>query len=517
MSKKKKVNEEDDDVKGALQVKISKRIALSEGLPHLYGPPWYDWAYDFFTTENREAFLCAANQVSKSSTQIRKIIHWATDVKNFKKRWPSLFGDQLPNQFWYLYPNYDTTLIEFETKWSQFLPKNEYRNHHIYGWEEVYVKSKLTGIKFNSGVTIYFKYYSQNVSDLQSGSVFYLAADEELPSPLLSELRARLNGTDGYFSAVFTATLGQDYWRRVMEPESKEEEFLPEAWKKSISLYDCKVYKDGSPSPWTEEKINRAIARCPTEADVKRRILGRFAVSSGLLIDTFAREKNIIPRFPIPLDWSIYEAVDMGSGGEHGHPAAILFLAVRPDHKFGAVFKAWRGDGISTEAGDVYLKHKELRGALKPVMQLYDHESKEFGLVSDRHGDAFIKADKSRDEGFGVLNILFRHEMLAVFDGDEELNKLVIEITSMLKATAKRFAKDDLVDTLRYAAIKVPWDFTSIESALTPQDQQLNVKAIPAIPKTDGQIRREWYLGLSAEEKDPIELEIEEWNSYSET
>jgi hypothetical protein len=32
---------------------LEREVELKEGLPHLYGMPWYEWAWDFFTTENR--------------------------------------------------------------------------------------------------------------------------------------------------------------------------------------------------------------------------------------------------------------------------------------------------------------------------------------------------------------------------------------------------------------------------------------------------------------------------------
>lgn len=486
-----------------------------DGLPHLFGMPWYEWAEEFFLNENHEAFLCAANQVSKSSTQIRKFIDWATDVKKWYKRWPGLFDGQIPNQFWYLYPTRDVATIEWETKWVQFMPKGWAKEHPIYGWKEEYKNKQIQHVKFNCGVTIYFKTYSQDVQDLQSGSVFMMGYDEELPVELLGELQARLNGTDGYFSGVFTATLGQDYWRRTMEPENEDEELHKDAWKMEVSLFDCQKYKDGSNSPWTPQKIRRAIARCATKADEKRRIYGKFAVSSGRKFETFERERNVVKPFKIDASWHIYEAVDVGSGGDSGHPAAISFIAVRPDFKFGAVFRAWRGDKIATASGDIYLKHVELRAKLKPVMQIYDFGSKEFGLVAQGNSDPFIKANKGKDEGVGVLNVLFKHGMLVLFSGDPEIEKASVEFTSLLSSTPKTKAKDDLADTIQYAAAMIPWDFSDIEAGVIDYDEDANPR--PKAPsKSSAELeldeRRAFNLGLSDADKDPIEEELDYYN-----
>ncbi len=434
----------------------------------------------------------------------------------WKTRWPGLFPGQIPNQFWYLYPTKDVASIEWETKWLPFMPKGWAKNHPVYGWEERYAAKYIHSVKFNSGVTVYFKTYKQDASDLQSGSVFMLGFDEELPVELLSELQARLNGTDGYFSGVFTATVGDDYWRRCLEPASTDEEPHPDALKMQISLYDCQTYKDGSKSPWTPEKIKRAIARCATKADVKRRIFGKFAVSSGIKYESFDRERNVVTPFKIPLDWHIYEAVDVGSGGdEGGHPAAISFVAVRPDFKFGAVFKAWRGDGVSTAAGDIYLKHVELRDKLKPTQQIYDWASKEFGLVAQGNGDPFIKADKGKDNGIGLLNLLFKHGMLVLFSGDPEIDKAAVEFASVLKSTPKTKAKDDLADTVQYLATAIPWDFADIEAGTMDFDEAANPRPKPP-SKSAIEIqldeRRAFSLGLSNEVRDPIEEELDFYN-----
>lgn len=498
---------------------LREKLRLKEGLPHLYGMPWYEWAWDFFKTENHEAFLVAANQVSKSSTHIRKFIDWATDTKEWLRRWPclSIMPIPIPNQFWYLYPTADVATIEFETKWMPFLPKGEFKDHPIYGWKDNYEKGKIKSLAFNSGVTIYFKTYAQNVQDLQSGSVFLLGFDEELPEELLSELQARLNGTDGYFSGVFTATLGQDYWRKTMEPETTDEELHANAWKRSVSLYDCEFYRDGTPSPWTPEKIARAVARCPNKTERRRRIDGRFAVSGGRKYYAFEREKNVVKPFftKPPADWHIYEGVDIGSGGENNHPAAICFIAVRPDFKFGAVFKGWRGDGVVTTSGDIFLKHRDLKGEMVLNAQVYDHQAKDFDTIATRNNDPFTKAQKGHDAGESLLNTLFRHGILVIFGNDPELSKCAVEFSSLLKATPKTKAKDDFTDTVRYASMAVPWDLSGIEAIPLDPDEASKPKPQP-VKKTMHEIideeRRAFVVGSSNKETDPIEEELDEWN-----
>lgn len=489
-----------------------------EGLPHRHGFPWYDWAWKFYTSRNRFNFLCAANQISKSSTQIRKCIQWATDDKIWDILWQTT-----PRQFIYLYPTKPVATTEFNEKWEpEFLPRGEFKKHPKFGWESEIKNKELWALHFNSGVSVYFKTYAQDVQDLQTSTAHAVFCDEELPYPLFQELRSRLIATNGYFHMVFTATLGQDEWRRTMEPANESEELFKDALKIQVSMYECLKYRDGTPSPWTVERIKEVEAMCATEAEVQKRVYGRFVVSSGLKIQGFARSRNVVKPFKIPSDWAVYTGVDPGSGGEKGHPAAIAFVAVRPDHKLGVVFRGWRGDGVVTSSADILEKHTELAtsefagsdGALtKRMMNLtlksYDWQAKDFQIVASRAGEGFTPADKRRDAGFGVLNTLFKLGMLVVFDDDPELAKLVVELTSLQEDTPKQRARDDLVDALRYAVQPVSWNFEGVAGEIFKVEEQ-DVDDRSEAQKAFDE-RRSARTFPEGEEFRDVESELDEW------
>ena len=75
--------------------KLELQEKLRVGLPFKYRWKFYPWAREFFESRNRMTLLCAANQISKSSTQIRKAIEWATNPD----LWPDLWATR-PHQFW---------------------------------------------------------------------------------------------------------------------------------------------------------------------------------------------------------------------------------------------------------------------------------------------------------------------------------------------------------------------------------------------------------------------------------
>lgn len=479
---------------------LEAEAAERQRLPHLHKYKFYKWSRTFFESTNKEQFLVAANQLSKSSTAIRKNIELATNKEKWKKFWPN---GRTPRLFWYFYPNFQLATTEFETKWHEFLPKDQ--TDPVYGWDAKYDKGVIQKIVFKSGVILQFRAYSQKLIDLQAASVDHITADEEMPVHLLPEIKSRLNATDGYFLMVFTATIGQEYWKETMEPTSEARENHKTALKMCVSLYDSQFYEDGSPSPWTLEKIERAKANCPTEAEIQRRIYGRFVKSEGLVFQSFDVNKNRSRKHPIPKGWHIYSAVDPGTGGSSGHPAGILFLAVNPQYTKGRVFKAWRGDGVATDSQAILNKHRELRKDVGPrAMDIYDYAAKDFFIVAMSQGENFVAADKAREAGIDIVNTLFKNEMLSIQDDDPELDKLVTELLTLGVGTDKRKAKDDLIDPLRYMCKMIPWDFSHIE---LPE----NLKDLPKIekPKTQNEIRREFYRGDDRPEKSYVESEID--------
>lgn len=438
------------------------------------------------------SFLCTEDYIvtHNSSTQIRKCIHWSTAPEIWPELWPTR-----PTQFWYFYPDKGVGTIEYKEKWvKEWMPlgpndvdedgnadwhkiikEGAWHDHPIYGWKPTFKAGMIESIQFNSGVTVYFKSYEQGATALQTASVYAVFCDEELPEELLSELQARCfsPAINGYFHLVFTATIGQEIWRATMEEKGKHEKFVG-AFKRQISMFECLLYMDGSPSPWTKEKIEEIIRNCKDESEVQRRVYGRFVIDKDRKYVSFQRSKNVKPEHKLPKNWLIYAGVDIGSGGT-AHPAAICFVGVSPDFTKGRVFKGWRGDGNITDASDILDKFLELRGKMKCVGQYYDHQSKDFFTVASRRKIPFMKADKGRESGEGLLNTLFKNDILAIYD-TPELLKLARELETLKSSTPKPTAKDDFIDSLRFAVTQIPWDFSVLnKKAVKAKDPYANM------------------------------------------
>jgi hypothetical protein len=478
---------------------LEKKLELQDGLPYLHGWKWYPWAKKFFDSTNHFNLLVAANQIGKSSAQIRKCIHWATD----QTLWPKLWARR-PLQIWYLYPTREVATIEVDRKWiPEFLPRGKFKDDPIYGWRVEYKNKYVWALHFNSGVSVYFKTYATDVQHLQTGTVWSIFADEELPEELYDELQFRLAATEGYFHIVFTATLGQTFWREVLEGKK-----FPDAFKQQVSMYDCLHYTDGTKSHWSPERIQRVKNTCKSEAEILRRVYGKFIVDSGLKYPSFDRTKNVKPHHMLPKDWLIYAGVDVGSGGDKGHPAAIVFVGVSPDMRLARVFKGWRGDGVLTTASDVVQKYTELKGNMTVTAAYYDWASKDFHTIAARMGEAFQPAQKSHESGEQILNVLFKNEMLAIYD-TEELFPLIEELQNLLRDTVKNKAKDDMADALRYALTRIPFDW----SAISKDDKAPAVlQQVSEIEDRRSQMVDEEEIDLTAS----VEDEISFWNGLHE-
>lgn len=480
---------------------LEKKRELTVGLPHKFLHPFYQWQIDFINTRKKHSLLVAANQTGKSVANVVKLITWATE----KDMWPRLWPKKTPNLFWYLYPSQDIINTEFETKWRLYLPKGDFKSDDKYGWDVIKSGSDIVGISFKSGIRVEFKSYGQKLMNVQAVTLYAVFTDEELPFEFYPELKSRLNATDGYFSMVFTATLGQEEWRCATEEKGERETFV-EAFKKNVSLYDCCFYPDGSEGHYTETRIRQIINSYPTDAEVQRRVYGRFVVSDGLIYQSFSPKVNIKPQYAIPDTWKTIVAMDMGSGGKRNHKAAIVFLAISPDYKKGAIFKGWKGaDNVVTTEKSVIDKYIELKQGINVNIAYYDYAAKDLFRIAQNHGIVLNKAEKGHDIGEGIVNTLFKNNMLDIFD-IPELKPLIRELMSVKADTPKHMRDDDYVDCVRYAAVTVNWNFKSIDDTKIiekPKDDRLM-----AVDNMRG-------IGKKTQSQD-IENELNEWNDYME-
>ena len=500
---------------------LEQRDALKHALPHRYMQKHFKWSREFFEDiESKTQVLTAANQIGKSTTCIKKCIEWCVN----KDLWPQLWPDRMaegaiPSMFWYLYPEGKLATSEFEDKWRPLMPGDA--SDPEYGYKVYYRNRIIERIDWNSGMSLHFKMYAQDVMNLQGGTVWAMFLDEEVPVELLPELQQRVSATDGYMHFVFTATIGQPFWKDVVERRTQ----WPNAKVSQISLYDCQQYEDGSVTRWTNEKIQRAIDACTSRAEVERRIYGRFVKDEGLKYQVFDREKHTEEYKMVPSDWLYYAGVDYGSGGKN-HPSAVSVIAVNPEYTMARLVRFWRGDNIITTTEDVVTKCVEMTDDINVLTFFYDFAARDLATFAEGAGLPFEKAEKSHELGEGALNTLFKSGALKLYIPSEdyldrfghiplESLKLCDEFETLAVDAKKTRAKDDGIDSLRYAVAKIRWNWEGISEFMGARAKSNGPK------KHVSKDRREEFLDMIRKQDTDdgmltVEEELDSWNELLE-
>jgi hypothetical protein len=487
---------------------LEARAKLRENLPHLHGYPFYKWSRELFESFADQIFLSASNQSTKSSTAIRKCINWATDPK----LWPKISKRTKPTLFFYFLPSKVLASREIHHKWiPEFLPRNEMKSHPQYGWKLNDTEKKLS-IEFNTGVEVVFLGYSQGKADLlslASSSPSAIFIDEECPPELFPEIAMRLEATKGKLFFLATPDKCYQFYKDIFEGRTK----LPGALIKTVSMYECLFYEDGSPGLYTKEDVERRKALLGSQAEILKRVYGRYATPEGLAYESFRREINVKPLEPHPIEWHWYCGIDIGSGGSN-HPAAITFVAVRPDYRKARVILAWRGgkDQQTTNSDIldkfVTLKHELLKD--RPLFgAFYDFAAKDFEILAIKSGIGGLqKANKDREFGKGLLNSLFKNDMLDI-DDIADNQGLINELESLRNDAHKRHAVDDSIDATRYATSLIPFDFSHITGKSLPGKPVFKPEV-----KTDREEYQKWLEELQLNKAQDDDLEL--WNSLVE-
>lgn len=419
--------------------------------------PLYLWQLKHINSTARMTFSCAANQVGKSVANWIRLLRFCY----LRSYWDKFFCGQKPPPFWYFYPSASISTAEIKEKYiKNYFPHPDLKDHERWGYKINQDKKVIHSIEFATGTSVYFKNYTQIPDNLQTATLGGVFGDEEMPEKIFDELIFRgVSRENFYYNNVFTATLGQEYLRKTIEVKG-DGELFPDAMKQQITMFDCLKYADGTPSRvFTKEKIAQTIAACTSPEQVQRRVYGRFVLSENRKFHAFNIDRNVEKGHPIPSKWLIYAGIDWGSGGDTGHPSALVYLGVSTDFKKGRVFLTWRGDGIPTTQGDLVTKHVQLTKDLNVLDAAYDYSATDVGTIASRIGISLTKADKSRDTSVELINTLFKNNQLKIYTGDgySANEKLVSELIGALNHGPK--TKDDLIDALRYAVTLVPWQF----------------------------------------------------------
>ena len=502
---------------------------LKPNLPHLYRYKFFKWQREFMEAmrpNQRVRLISASNQSGKSMVASVNMIDIATRPDSWPKIWPILgrkdkmFGE-VPSPFWFVHTDGTTAKSDIEKRWipkylPQLGPGRIPYDHPIYGWEYMWDKSRPDKIVFNSGAVIEFKTLEQSVLNLQGTSVFWVHTDEEMPSQLWAELWQRLSATQGYFSQNAAATRGEIFWRLAFEAQGEDHENFKGAWKRQISKYDCLEYEDGTPNPLITKKSIEEDRIGLSEREIKIRIYGKFAPASGLLVDSFTLKDNVVKKvspdigFNSGEDSNLYDSylgIDLGMGRKKRSSVGIVGVLVNEARDFGFIDYCYRGDNTQMESGAIWEMIMKLRKERYLGLRLASCDPAgaggDFILTGKNMGFPIVGARKARDEGFSLLNMLFRTKTLFLgVRGENDMGpiRLISEIDGVTFENVKKAGiRDDLIDSLRYTCMSIPWDWEAIKKRVggdpklpkKPEKKPLNTYGYD-----NGADRRRWKAHL---------------------
>ena len=173
-------------------------------------------------------------------------------------------------------------------------------------------------IKHKSGanVRLQFRSYEQGRENLQSATIDFVYCDEEPPTELLGELRARLGATGGFMYMAFTPLKGmtplvQEFWTRDN----------PEKFLVCMNIYEASHY-----TPEKLKKIESLYSNL-SEAERKARMMGVPTMGTGLVYPIENKEIMFDGFSDIPRRWKRLAAIDFGRGE---HPQAMVWGALDP-------------------------------------------------------------------------------------------------------------------------------------------------------------------------------------------
>lgn len=163
---------------------------------------------------------------------------------------------------------------------------------------------------------IQFRSYEQGRENLQSATVDACYCDEEPPTEVLGEIRARLGATGGFLFIAFTPLNGmtplvQEFWSGDN----------PEKFLTCLSVYESPHY--------TPEKLRKLEGKYSglSEAERQARMNGVPTMGSGVIYPIDDNELYWDTIGEIPEHWERIGGLDFGRGD---HPTALVWLARDP-------------------------------------------------------------------------------------------------------------------------------------------------------------------------------------------
>lgn len=322
-------------------------------------------------------------------------------------------------------------------------------------------------IKHESGcrVKLQFRSYEQGRENLQSATIDFVYCDEEPPSEVIGELRARLGATGGFMYMAFTPLKGmtplvQEFWGR-----DNEEKYLV-----CMNIYEAEHY--------TKDKIARieSLYSGLSEAERKARMMGVPTMGSGLVYPIEDKDIMYEGGGEIPRRWKRLAALDFGRGE---HPQGMVWGALDETNDVLYIY-----DAIKTVHKSVAENASIIRNHGAWIPCAYPHDlNRESGVADERKSEGYKYKELYMREG---VELTPHHAKTK--DGSNKVEVGIIELRQRMMEGRLKVAKhlsewwkekqiyrygddnkpikekDDLMDATRYLTIMLRYAISEEES-----------------------------------------------------
>lgn len=326
--------------------------------------------------------------------------------------------------------------------------------------DTIYIKHK-SGCK----VKLQFRSYEQGRENLQSATIDAVYCDEEPPSDLIGELRARLGATGGFMYMAFTPLKGmtplvQEFWGHDN----------PEKFLVCMNIYEAEHY--------TPEKIKKieSLYSGLSEAERKARMMGVPTMGTGLVYPVEDKDIMYDGLGEIPRRWKRMAALDFGRGE---HPQAMVWGALDPVNDVLYIYDAIKTTGKTVAENASIIKN---HGAWIPCAWPHDL-MRESGVGDEKKTEGYKYKELYEKEGVTLTG-----EFAKTKDGSNKVEVGIIEVRQRMFEGRFKVAKylsewwkekqiyrygednkpikekDDLMDATRYLTIMLRYAISEEEN-----------------------------------------------------
>lgn len=313
---------------------------------------------------------------------------------------------------------------------DHFLPKREVKKI----WR--FQNGAYDKILLENGSTIGFKTYEQGRESWQGPKRKVIWCDEEPPSDIIDEARARLIDEDALLFFTMTPLLGiTTVYKDFIEKPTPQRAYIV-----------CPTYENRS---HLSDSYFASMESLPEEQR-QSRLHGMFVQLGGLVYKEFKRNIHVIPHFePDPRNFLFYAGMDFGAD----HPTAFLIAAVdfdgnvfifreykQREKDFGTHIRGWRNLSMGYDVKRIF----------------HDPSAKQAKIEFRKEGIRLEPGVRERNIGISLIQTLLSQRKLFVSD---QCLQLIYEFehhqhkpqrnVETKDANVKK-VDDDLLDALRY-------------------------------------------------------------------